>query len=153
MKRFGSLRRSKKRKEQDGLGGKHELSCLAGNMSCFLTKRASNVLSPNTVCTSCCLLWLQVARVVRECGESLVSQMCAVHFLHQGAKALCYTRAVTVNSNGLLWLWRGFFRGSLEGLIKGHIWIIEVWMVYPHCIWGKKNSQRQWRTMVWATGF
>lgn len=33
MKRFGSLRRSKKRKEQDGLSGRHqsEASCLCGN--------------------------------------------------------------------------------------------------------------------------
>lgn len=33
MKRFGSLRRSKKRKEQDGLRGRHqsEASCLSGN--------------------------------------------------------------------------------------------------------------------------
>lgn len=35
MKRFGSLRRSKKRKEQDGLGGRNqsEASCLFGNLS------------------------------------------------------------------------------------------------------------------------
>lgn len=38
MKRFGSLRRSKKRKEQDGLGGRHqsEASYLSGKVLCTL---------------------------------------------------------------------------------------------------------------------
>lgn len=47
MKRFGSLRRSKKRKEQDGLGGRNqsEASCLFGNLS-YLSECQVYVMIP-----------------------------------------------------------------------------------------------------------